>query len=393
MAVNYTTKYSEKIAERFKIGSVTDSACGHDYSFVGAKTIKVYSVDTVTLNDFQRDAASNRFGAVANLGDTVQEMTMSQDKAFTFAIDAGDMSDQAIQKSAGKALRREIDEVVNPTMDKYRLNAWATHAGLTHEVTANPNKSTIVEAILEANAKMTDALVPVEGRTESSGDPILNAANNFLNPAYTSQVDVDAVEEELQKVRDMTGDTAVFPTAAQRYIEVDGTRKDLTADEYEQYARKLGTERYSLLQDAMASSAYKGMSYQEKADYISDLYSYAGAVAKADVSSYQLDGWQKNASTAQQDIGVSPAEYIALYQKYGSSVMSSKAYEKAKEAVSAGLTVEEYANMKASLDANGNGSVSQAEAKSALDSQDFSKDQKADLWNIINSSWKTNPYR
>lgn len=165
MAVNYTTKYSEKIAERFKIGSVTDSACGHDYSFVGAKTIKVYSVDTVTLNDFQRDAASNRFGAVANLGDTVQEMTMSQDKAFTFAIDAGDMSDQAIQKSAGKALRREIDEVVTPTMDKYRLNAWATNAGLTHEVAAAPNKSTIVEAILEANAKMTDALVPVEGRT------------------------------------------------------------------------------------------------------------------------------------------------------------------------------------------------------------------------------------
>ena len=165
MATNYTAKYSEKIAERFKLGSVTDSACGHDYSFVGAKTVKVYSVDTVTLNDFQRDAASNRFGAVANLGDTVQEMTMSQDKAFTFAIDAGDMSDQAIQKSAGKALRREIDEVVTPTMDKYRLNAWATHAGLTHEVTAAPNKSTIVEAILDANAKMTEALVPVEGRT------------------------------------------------------------------------------------------------------------------------------------------------------------------------------------------------------------------------------------
>lgn len=165
MATNYTTKYSEKIAERFKLGSVTDSACGHDYSFVGAKTVKVYSVDTVTLNDFQRDAASNRFGAVANLGDTTQEMTMSQDKSFTFAIDAGDMSDQAIDKSAGKALRREIDEVVTPTMDKYRLSAWATHAGLTHTLSAAPTKSTIVEAILDANAMMTDALVPVEGRT------------------------------------------------------------------------------------------------------------------------------------------------------------------------------------------------------------------------------------
>lgn len=163
--VNVSEKYSDKIAERFKIGSLTDSACGHDYSFVGAKTVKVYSVDTVELNDFERTAASNRFGAVSNLGDTVQEMTMSQDKAFTFAIDAGDMSDQAIQKSAGKALRREIDEVVNPTMDKYRLKAWATKAGSTHEISSAPTKSTIVEAILDLNAMLTDALVPAEGRT------------------------------------------------------------------------------------------------------------------------------------------------------------------------------------------------------------------------------------
>lgn len=231
------------------------------------------------------------------------------------------------------------------------------------------------------------------GRTESSGDPILNAANNFLNPAYTSQVEVDAVEKELQAVRDATGDTAVFPAAAQRYIEVDGERKDLTAEEYQQYARKLGTERYSLLQEAMQTSEYKSMSAQEKADYISDLYSYAGAVAKADVSSYQLDGWQKNASTARQDIGVSPAEYIALYQKYGSSIMSGKAYEKTKQAVGLGLSVDQYAAAKDGMDANGNGSITQAEARAALDRQDLTTGQKADLWTIINSSWKTNPYR
>lgn len=165
MAVNYTTKYASKIAERFKIGSLTDSACGHDYDFVGAKTVKVYSVDTVALNNFQREAGSNRFGSVTNLGDTTQEMTMTQDKSFTFAIDAGDMSDQAIQKSAGKALRREIDEVVNPTMDKYRLDAWAKGAGSTHNVDSAPTKLTIVEAIIDLNAMLTDALVPMEGRT------------------------------------------------------------------------------------------------------------------------------------------------------------------------------------------------------------------------------------
>ena len=165
MAINYTTKYESKIAERFKVGSLTNSACGNDYSFVGAKTIKVYSVDTVALNNFDRTAGSNRFGAVSNLGDTVQEMTCTQDKSFTFAIDAGDMTDQAIDKAAGKALRREIDEVINPTMDKYRLAAWAKGAGNVYTPAAAPSKSTILGYLIEANAMATEDLVPTENRT------------------------------------------------------------------------------------------------------------------------------------------------------------------------------------------------------------------------------------
>lgn len=165
MAINYTTKYESKIAERFKLGSLTDSACGHDYSFVGAKTIKIYSVDTVALNDFDRTAGSNRFGAVENLGDTVQEMTCTQDKGFTFAIDAGDRSDQAIDKAAGKALRREIDEVITPTMDKYRLKKWAAGAGNIYTPAAAPTKNTLLGYIIDANALATEDLVPTENRT------------------------------------------------------------------------------------------------------------------------------------------------------------------------------------------------------------------------------------
>ena len=165
MAINYTEKYASKIAERFHLGSLTDSACGHDYDFVGAKTIKVYSVDTVALNDFDRTAGANRFGAVANLGDTVQEMTCTQDKSFTFAIDAGDQSDQAINKAAGKALRRQIDEVVNPTMDKYRLAKWAEGAGNEHTPEAALTKNTILGNIIDANAMATEDLGPTENRT------------------------------------------------------------------------------------------------------------------------------------------------------------------------------------------------------------------------------------
>lgn len=164
MAINYATKYSPKVAERFKKGSITNAAAGHDYNFAGAKTVVVSSVDVVPMNDFDRNGAGNRFGAVSNLGDTKQEMMMTKDRSFAFAIDAGDNSDQAIEKAAGKALRRQIDEVVNPEVDKYRLEKWAAGAGKT--VTgAALTKNTILSQIIAVGGELSNALVPEGGRT------------------------------------------------------------------------------------------------------------------------------------------------------------------------------------------------------------------------------------
>lgn len=165
MAVNYTTKYADKIAERFKKESITDAACGNEYSFVGAKTVRVYSVNTVPEQQYDRTAASNRFGNPSNLDDTIQEMTMTQQPAFTFVIEPLDNSDQAIEKSAGQALRRQLDEVTIPGMDKYRLKKWCMGANIQHLLSTAPTKSTIVEAIIDTNAKMTEALVPLANRT------------------------------------------------------------------------------------------------------------------------------------------------------------------------------------------------------------------------------------
>lgn len=165
MAINYATKYSPKVAERFKKASLTNAGAGNEYSFVGAKTVVVSSVDVVALTDYNRTAASNRFGAVANLGDTKQELTMTQDKAFAFAIDAGDNSDQAIDKAAGKALRREIDEVVIPELDKYRLSKWAAGAGTVVNEASALTKNSILPAIIKVGGEMSNGLVPEEGRT------------------------------------------------------------------------------------------------------------------------------------------------------------------------------------------------------------------------------------
>lgn len=147
------------------------------------------------------------------------------------------------------------------------------------------------------------------GRQETNGALPVRVANNFLNPAYTSQRNVTALDQEIQRLYDETGDGGVVPSRANRYITVDGERKDLTKDEYLSYATEKGQESYKIASSMIGRPAYKSLSDEEKAKAISDAYSYADAVAKSNVSRYEPDGWVKKAIES----GVDAADYI-LYR-------------------------------------------------------------------------------
>ena len=166
MAINYATKYATKIAERFHKASITDADCGHEYTFVDpkSKTIRIASVNTVPETEYQRSGDA-RFGTTYDVGDTLQEMTCEKSPAFSFTIDALDGTDQAIEKSAAKALRRQLDEVTVPGMDRHRIKKWIMGANIQKQETTAPTKATIGGMVIDLNAKMTDALVPLDGRT------------------------------------------------------------------------------------------------------------------------------------------------------------------------------------------------------------------------------------
>ena len=159
--INLADKYSKKVAERFALSSITDAYAGKDYDFSGVKSIKIYSIDTVGMNDYTR-SGSERFGTLEELGDTVQEMAMTRDRSFTFSIDKGNNAQQFNVKAATRALKRQIDEVVTPELDTYRLNAWATGAGLNG--TTAITKANAIETIMTAGAAMSNALVPKKNR-------------------------------------------------------------------------------------------------------------------------------------------------------------------------------------------------------------------------------------
>lgn len=162
MAINYAEKYSAQIDERFKLGAVTTPAVNNTYDFAGVKTVKVYSIPTVEMGDYTRSGAA-RYGTPAELQDSVQELTMSRDRSFTFTIDKGNDADQMGIKNAGVALQRQIDEVVIPEIDIYRLAKICAGAGTTSTVTAI-TKDNAYEAFLDGNVKLTDLKAPKGGR-------------------------------------------------------------------------------------------------------------------------------------------------------------------------------------------------------------------------------------
>lgn len=120
--------------------------------------------------DRTKTDGSSRFGALTEVGDTYQEMTVSDDKSFNGVIDKGNNTSQLMIKAASKVLKRQTDEVLIPYVDKYRLAKMANGA---KTVTVNATalaKNTILEAIFKAGAAMSNLLVPLAGRVIYIGE-------------------------------------------------------------------------------------------------------------------------------------------------------------------------------------------------------------------------------
>ena len=170
MAINLASKASPKVVERFKLASCTEGIFSSQYDWTGVATVKVYTVDTLPLNNYNKTTTKgSRFGNLTEVGDTVQEMTVTDDKAFNGAIDKGNNTAQLQIKAASKILRMQTDEVIIPYVDKYRLGKLAAGAGTVKNSVAL-TKTNAIDTILTAGAAMSNLLVPKMGRVLYIGE-------------------------------------------------------------------------------------------------------------------------------------------------------------------------------------------------------------------------------
>ena len=166
------------------------------------------------------------------------------------------------------------------------------------------------------------------GRTESTGEVGTRAFNNFLNPAYTSTVDMSEMEQELLRLYEVTGED-VFPSRADKSFKANKQEINLTGEQYVTYAQKKGGEAYKWLTKLTQSSAYRSMTDEQKKHCVLDIYNYANQTAKTTVSDFEPDTWVSEAKQGGTvlDKVVERALYegysapsIAKYKEYGSGI-------------------------------------------------------------------------
>lgn len=164
MAINYAEKYSPKVDERFKLGMLTSRLVNNAYDWLGVSTVKVYSVPTATMGDYTL-TGGNRYGEPAELQNEVQEMTLAKDRAFTFTIDKKSEDDTMGVMAAGAALSRQIDEVIIPEIDTYRISKLVAGAKSGNVVKDTAvTKANAYEKFLTVQEIIDNAKVPTGGR-------------------------------------------------------------------------------------------------------------------------------------------------------------------------------------------------------------------------------------
>lgn len=164
MSVALAKKYAPYTDELFKAESKISLVTNTDFDWTGARTVLVYKISTSALNDYARNVDENsdpclsRYGAIYDLSAATEEMLLSKDRSFIFNVDKLDTDETAGQLEAGKALARELREVVIPEVDTYTYGVMATGAGNTAYSVLDSNG--VYNAILTGSMTLDDAEVP-----------------------------------------------------------------------------------------------------------------------------------------------------------------------------------------------------------------------------------------
>lgn len=184
MAKELTTKYAKKVDERYHPISVTNAGTNQNYDWDGAQTIKVTSVGTVAMKDYNRETGYGAVATADELSNAIQTLTLTKDRYFRAKLDKMDEEESEIK--GGEVLARQLREVTIPEIEAYRLQVMCK--AIVTNTQAIEQTKTVYEHFLEANEKLDAANVPQVTRVAFANPAFINALK--LDPNFVKASDI-----------------------------------------------------------------------------------------------------------------------------------------------------------------------------------------------------------
>jgi len=175
MAINLAEKYSPKVVEKFYKDSVILGKSNKEYDWDGVQSIKVWTITTHAPTAYLKPANNTsavslqRYGTTYEVEDTIQTMTLTQDRAVSLSVDKGNNTEQMLIKNAGKVMSLELREQFVPEFDKYAL---ARYSGL---MTSAPSWASLVTAVNDGTSLTKNNIV------EKISDGVTALRNNMVD--------------------------------------------------------------------------------------------------------------------------------------------------------------------------------------------------------------------
>ena len=163
MSIELVTQYAPYVDEIFTTESKKALLTNQDLVWTGAHTVKVYKISTAEMNDYSRNAGTNRYGTPKDLSATTEELTLKKDRSFAFVVDKLDKDETNGQLAAASSLARQTREVVVPEVDKYTYGVMIANAGTKPEAVTLTTENIYTE-IIKATNVLDNAEVPEAGR-------------------------------------------------------------------------------------------------------------------------------------------------------------------------------------------------------------------------------------
>lgn len=164
MAINLMKKYAKPINQAYKYETILAGKTSEQFDWKGVNAIISTNIKTEPLQNYNRNTSGNRFGEQKEVQDEQQNMELQWDLSVPLSVDKGNYKEGMEMKTAGVLVHDEMNEQINPEVERLAMNEWAIRAGQYLTITDDDDGLLILRDMMRAEAAMINKRVPKKER-------------------------------------------------------------------------------------------------------------------------------------------------------------------------------------------------------------------------------------